>query len=37
MPIAEIISVGTELLFGEIVDSNAAFLAQELAARGVAL
>ena len=37
MPIAEIISVGTELLFGEIVDSNAAFLAQELAARGVTL
>lgn len=37
MPIAEIISVGTELLFGEILDSNAAFLAQELAARGVTL
>ena len=34
---AEIISVGTELLFGEIVDSNAAFLARELGARGVTL
>ncbi|EYB67135.1 competence-damaged protein [Deinococcus phoenicis] len=29
--------MGTELLLGEIVDSNAAFLAQELAARGVTL
>ncbi|UBV42422.1 CinA family nicotinamide mononucleotide deamidase-related protein [Deinococcus taeanensis] len=37
MLIAEIISVGTELLFGEIVDSNAAFLARELGARGVTL
>ncbi|GAA5514030.1 putative competence-damage inducible protein [Deinococcus carri] len=37
MLLAEIISVGTELLLGEIVDSNAAFLAQELAARGVTL
>ncbi|WP_019586392.1 CinA family nicotinamide mononucleotide deamidase-related protein [Deinococcus apachensis] len=37
MPLAEIISVGTELLLGEIVDSNAAFLARELAARGVTL
>ncbi|GGN46322.1 CinA family nicotinamide mononucleotide deamidase-related protein [Deinococcus daejeonensis] len=37
MPIAEIISVGTELLFGEIVDSNAAFLARELGARGLTL
>ena len=37
MLLAEIISVGTELLFGEIVDSNAAYLAQELAARGIAL
>lgn len=37
MLLAEIISVGTELLFGEIVDSNAAFLAQQLAARGVTL
>lgn len=34
---AEIISVGTELLLGEIVDSNAAFVARELAARGVTL
>ncbi len=37
MLIAEIISVGTELLLGEITDSNAAFLARELAARGVVL
>ncbi len=37
MLIAEIISVGTELLLGEIIDSNAAFLARELAARGVVL
>ncbi|MEF2279016.1 CinA family nicotinamide mononucleotide deamidase-related protein [Deinococcus sp. YIM 134068] len=37
MLLAEIISVGTELLFGEIVDSNAAYLARELAARGVNL
>ncbi|WP_420597557.1 CinA family nicotinamide mononucleotide deamidase-related protein [Deinococcus sp.] len=34
---AEIISVGTELLLGEIVDSNAAFVARELAVRGVTL
>ncbi len=37
MLIAEIISVGTELLFGEILDSNAAFLARELGQRGVTL
>ena len=37
MLLAEIISVGTELLLGEIVDSNAAFLARELAARGITL
>ncbi|MCD0166134.1 competence/damage-inducible protein A, partial [Deinococcus sp. 12RED42] len=37
MLLAEIISVGTELLFGEIVDSNAAFLARELGTRGVTL
>lgn len=37
MLLAEIISVGTELLFGEIVDSNAAFLARELGERGVTL
>ncbi|MBA2133456.1 competence/damage-inducible protein A [Capillibacterium thermochitinicola] len=34
---AEIISVGTELLLGEIVDTNAAFLSQELAALGIEL
>lgn len=33
--IAEIISVGTELLLGEIIDSNAAFVAQQLKDRGV--
>ena len=32
---AEIISVGTELLLGEIVDTNAAWIAQELKTRGV--
>ncbi len=32
---AEIISIGTELLLGEIVDTNAAWLAQQLAANGV--
>ena len=35
MLLAELISVGTELLMGEIVDSNAAYLAQELKNRGV--
>lgn len=35
--VAELLSVGTELLLGEIVDTNAAFLAQELKARGVNL
>jgi nicotinamide-nucleotide amidase len=34
---AEIISVGTELLLGEIIDTNAAFLSQELAALGIEL
>src|SRR2546422_10685862 len=32
---AEIISVGTELLLGQIVDTNAAYLAQRLAEIGV--
>lgn len=32
---AEIISIGTELLLGEIVDTNAAWLAQQLAAIGI--
>ena len=32
---AEIISVGTELLLGEILNSNAQFLAQELAKLGI--
>ncbi|MFN2484566.1 MAG: competence/damage-inducible protein A [Candidatus Limnocylindria bacterium] len=34
-PRGEILSVGTELLLGEIVDTNAAFLAGELSALGV--
>jgi len=34
-PSAEIISIGTELLLGEIVDGNAAFLASELAEIGM--
>lgn len=32
---AELLSVGTELLLGEIVDTNSAFLAGDLASRGV--
>ncbi len=35
--IAEIISVGTELLLGQIVDTNAAYLAQVLSRAGVAV
>jgi len=35
--VAEILSVGTELLLGNIVDTNAAFLSQELAALGVSV
>lgn len=34
---AEIISVGTELLLGEIVDTNASFLAQQLSLLGIDL
>lgn len=34
---AEIIAVGTELLLGEIVDTNSAFLAEDLSHRGVNL
>lgn len=33
--IAEIVTIGTELLLGEIVDSNAAYIARQLAAIGV--
>jgi nicotinamide-nucleotide amidase len=33
--LAEIISVGTELLLGEIVDTNAAYLSQRLAVLGI--
>ena len=32
---AEILCVGTELLLGDIVNTNAAFIAQELAALGI--
>lgn len=32
---AEIISVGTELLLGEIIDTNSSYLANDLAGRGV--
>ena len=35
-PVAEIICVGTELLLGNILNSNAQFLAQELARLGIA-
>src|SRR3990172_1351353 len=34
---SEIISVGTELLLGEIVDTNASFLAQQLSMLGIDL
>lgn len=33
--VAELLSVGTELLLGEVIDTNSAFLAQDLANRGV--
>ena len=32
---SEIISVGTELLLGDIINTDAAFLARELAALGI--
>jgi molybdopterin biosynthesis enzyme len=34
---AEIVSVGTELLLGQIVDTNAARLCQDLSALGIAV
>ena len=34
---AEIISVGTEILLGEIVDTNAAYIASRLPALGIDL
>ena len=34
---AEIISIGTEILMGELVDTNSSFLAAELAKIGVEL
>ncbi|HNR96684.1 MAG TPA: molybdopterin-binding protein, partial [Anaerolineae bacterium] len=33
--IAEIVTIGTELLLGEIVDTNSAHIAQQLTAIGV--
>jgi competence/damage-inducible protein CinA-like protein len=36
-PTARILSIGTEILFGEIVDTNAAYLAGELARLGLVL
>ena len=35
--IAEIIAVGTELLLGDVLDTNSRYLSQQLAARGIAL
>jgi nicotinamide-nucleotide amidase len=35
VPSVEIVTIGTELLLGQSVDTNSAFIAQELAARGV--
>jgi len=35
--VAEIISVGTELLLGQIVDTNAVYLSQQLAKLGIDL
>ena len=32
---AEIVTIGTELLLGHIIDTNAAWLAQQLAANGL--
>ena len=32
---AEIIAIGTEILFGEIVDTNSAYMAAELAKLGI--
>ena len=34
---AEIIAVGTELLMGELIDSNSAFLASEFPSLGISL
>ena len=34
---AEIVVIGTELLLGQIIDTNAAYLAQQLASIGVNL
>ena len=34
---AEILSVGTELLLGQIVDTNAAYIARRLAELGITL
>jgi len=34
---AEIISVGTEILLGSLVDTNAAFIAEKMASLGVSI
>ena len=37
VPDCEIITIGSELLLGQITDTNAAYLAQEMAATGVSV
>ncbi|HUV92877.1 MAG TPA: molybdopterin-binding protein, partial [Anaerolineales bacterium] len=37
MPTAEIITIGTEILLGEIVDTNARFIARQLRDAGIDL
>ena len=37
MPNAEIVAIGSELLLGQIVDTNSAWMAQRLTALGVNL
>ena len=36
-PVAEVVSIGTELLLGQIVDTDAAYLAQQLSALGISV
>ncbi len=35
MPSLEIVAIGTELLLGQLVDTNTAFIAQRLAEAGI--
>src|SRR4030042_5061373 len=37
MPVAEIITIGTEILLGEIIDTNAQFIARKLRDAGIDL